>query len=236
MPRNMIMDLSSPADLAQTVHNRRVFDWRDGLVFAPLSAAGLLAIAYFLSDWMRLPAWHSYPAMMVLLTILIAVVLFNNQGRWFLLPMMKRPEPMPIRSAWRVGVVTTFVGGAESLDMLEETVAALRAMEYPHETWVLDESDDPDVTALCRRLGAQHFSRKSLRHYHAERGVFQSHSKHGNYNAWLYDIGFERYDIISAFDPDHIPARTFLTEVLGYFHDPRIGYVQAAQAYYNQQA
>jgi cellulose synthase (UDP-forming) len=33
-----------------------------------------------------------------------------------------------------------------------------------------------------------------------------------------------------------VPERSFLSEVLGYFSDPRVGYVQAAQAYYNQEA
>ena len=37
-------------------------------------------------------------------------------------------------------------------------------------------------------------------------------------------------------DPDHVPAPTFLFQMLGYFDDLRIGYVQAAQAYYNQAA
>jgi len=33
-----------------------------------------------------------------------------------------------------------------------------------------------------------------------------------------------------------VPEPTFLHEVLGYFDDPRVGYVQAAQAYYNRRA
>jgi cellulose synthase (UDP-forming) len=49
-------------------------------------------------------------------------------------------------------------------------------------------------------------------------------------------IGFQRYDIVVAFDPDHVPVPTFLTAVLGYFADPEVGYVQTAQAYYNQRA
>ena len=39
-----------------------------------------------------------------------------------------------------------------------------------------------------------------------------------------------------AFDPDHRPAPSYISETLGYFRDPTIGYVQAAQAYYNQGA
>ncbi len=120
--------------------------------------------------------------------------------------------------------------------MLEETVRALVALDYPHDTWVLDEGDDDQVKALCLRLGAHHFSRKNLPHYQQETGLFQSYSKHGNYNAWLHEIGFNRYEIITAFDPDHVPNSAFLSSVLGYFEDPKIGYVQVAQVYYNQKA
>jgi cellulose synthase (UDP-forming) len=73
-----------------------------------------------------------------------------------------------------------------------------------------------------------------MERYQAESGVFSSRSKHGNYNAWLHDVGFDRYDIITSFDPDHVPHSDFLLRVLGYFEDERVGYVQAAQAYYNQ--
>jgi cellulose synthase (UDP-forming) len=132
--------------------------------------------------------------------------------------------------------VTAFVPGAEPLDMLEDTLKALVALDYPHDTWVLDEGDDERVKALCVALGACHFSRKNFPRYQTESGVFQTHSKHGNYNAWLQEIGFNRYEIITAFDVDHVPIPAFLSSVLGYFEDPKIGYVQVAQAYYNQQA
>jgi cellulose synthase/poly-beta-1,6-N-acetylglucosamine synthase-like glycosyltransferase len=109
-------------------------------------------------------------------------------------------------------------------------------MEYPHETWVLDEGDDPRVRALCARLGARHFSRQGMARYQAPYGAFAARTKHGNYNAWLDAVGFERYEIVVGFDPDHVPERHFLTRVLGYFDDPAVGYVQAAQSYYNQSA
>ena len=80
----------------------------------------------------------------------------------------------------------------------------LVALDYPHETWVLDEGDNDRVKSLCQRVGASHFSRKNLKQYQTESDVFQSHSKHGNYNAWLYEIAFKQYDVITAFDPDQI--------------------------------
>jgi cellulose synthase (UDP-forming) len=160
----------------------------------------------------------------------------SQQFRWWLLLWMRRPLPTPARSGWRVAVATTFVPGAESLDMLAETLQALAALDYPHDTWVLDEGDAADVKALCARLGVRHFSRRALPVYQSAQGRFQARSKHGNYNAWLAEHGFAHYDLLMNIDPDHVPTPTFLSEGLGYFDDPRIGYVQVAQAYYNQGA
>jgi cellulose synthase/poly-beta-1,6-N-acetylglucosamine synthase-like glycosyltransferase len=149
---------------------------------------------------------------------------------------MKRPRTIVPRVGLKVAVVTTIVPEAESHEMLEQTVRALVALDYPHDTWVLDEGDQEEIKALCRRTGAFHFSRKRMPHYQTDGGTFQARSKHGNYNAWLYEIGFDRYEIITAFDPDHVPIPSFLARVLGYFEDATIGYVQTAQAYYNQRA
>jgi cellulose synthase (UDP-forming) len=219
-----------------TVMTESVFKWWDYPIFAVLTVAVLASVAYFLVYWFSRRDWMYYPLLFAIMTGGFLLYLFLYLMRWLCLPFMRRPCPMIPRSGWSVGVATTFVPGAESIEMLEETVRALVAMDYPHETWVLDEGDDDQVKELCCRLGAHHFSRKNLSQYHAASGTFESRSKHGNYNAWLYEIGFERYEIIAAFDPDHVPNPDFLMHVLGYFDDPEIGYVQAAQIYYNQKA
>jgi cellulose synthase/poly-beta-1,6-N-acetylglucosamine synthase-like glycosyltransferase len=218
------------------VETERVFLGWDYLVFALLTCLSLAAIVHFFSYLLFLDGWLTYPLTFSVVTLLVAAVLASAQLRWLMLPLMTRPRPMPASSRWKVGVATTFVPAAEPLEMLEETVQALVAMETPHDTWVLDEGDDPRVKAMCQRLGARHFSRKGVPEYQSESGAFQSRTKHGNYNAWLREIGFDRYEIVAAFDPDHVPERAFLTRVLGYFADRKIGYVQAAQAYYNQEA
>ena len=41
--------------------------------------------------------------------------------------------------------------------MLEGTVKALIGLDYPHDTWVLDEGDDEKVKALCLKIGSQPF-------------------------------------------------------------------------------
>src|SRR5216684_3285993 len=219
-----------------TVMTDPIFKGWDYPIFTALTVAILATLAYFLVYWFSRRDWMYFPLPFAIMTGGFLLYLFLYLMRWLCLPFMRRPRPMIPRSGWKVGVATTFVPGAESIEMLEETVRGLVAMDYPHETWVLDEGDDDQVEELCRRLGAYHFSRKNLSQYHAASGMFESCSKHGNYNAWLYEIGFDRYEIIAAFDPDHVPNPDFLMHVLGYFDDPEIGYVQAAQVYYNQKA
>lgn len=218
------------------VQAKRVFRRRDYAVFTLLSLVSLLATGYFTLRWLSQRSWIEHPFSFAIAMFMFIVVIGNYFGRWFLLPYMRRPGHMRVRPGLRVAVVTTVIPAAEPLEMLEGTLRALVGLDYPHDTWVLDEEGDDQVKALCDKLGVHHFTRIRMPHYQTEAGTFQSNSKHGNYNAWLHEVGFDRYDIITAFDPDHVPVASFLTQVLGYFDDPRVGYVQAAQAYYNQKA
>jgi cellulose synthase/poly-beta-1,6-N-acetylglucosamine synthase-like glycosyltransferase len=214
----------------------RVLRWWDYACFALLTALTWAVLGWFSVAWVNQADWQVHPVLLGSVTLLLVYTVACQQFRWFLLLLMRRPKPKPPRAGWRVGVATTIVPSGEPLEMLEETLRNLVAMDYPHDTWVLDEGDDIRVKALCMRLGARHFSRKPLPQYHTDQGRFRARSKHGNYNAWLAEHGWAQYDLIVNVDPDHVPVATFLHEVLGYFDNPQIGYVQAAQAYYNQGA
>jgi cellulose synthase (UDP-forming) len=221
--------------MAHIVSTEKVFKTIDYVLFTLLTLVGFGAIFCFMISWFSFTDYLYSPIIFAIMTVMLMVVLMSEQCRWFILPYMRRPKPRPVKASWKVAAVTTFVPGVEPLEMLEETVQALMALDYPHDTWVLDEGDDHHVKALCSTLGAQYFSRKTLPCYNTAHGTFRSHSKHGNYNAWLAAVGFDTYDIVAAFDPDHVPEPTFLSHVLGYFGDSQVGYVQVAQAYYNQQ-
>jgi cellulose synthase (UDP-forming) len=226
----------SAAGGGRSVANERVFRRWDYPLFAVLTALNLGALLVVFAFWFSPSSWEHNPALFVLITIPFLFALAMFESRWILLPLMRRPRHMPASSEWKVGVATTFVPGAEPIEMLERTLQGLVTMDYPHDTWVLDEGDDDDVKALCARHGAQYYSRKGKSEYETASGRYQARTKHGNYNAWLSEIGFDRYELVVAFDPDHVPKRNFLLRVLGYFDDPEIGYVQAAQVYYNQPA
>ncbi len=227
--------LSLPDATPDAVQRERRFSSVDWFLFALLSIAGLVAIGNFTLAWMG-AGWGSHPMLTMILAGLALMLVVNQQGRWALLLPMRRPLRMvPIPGA-RVAVVTTFVPGAESHEMLVATLRAMVSIDYPHDTWLLDEGSEPETIALCESLGVRHFSRRGRPEYQQETGPFRSGTKHGNYNAWLREVGFASYDFLAAFDPDHMPLPTYLDETLGYFRDPNIGYVQAAQAFYNQHA
>jgi cellulose synthase (UDP-forming) len=218
------------------VRDERVFSRRQTVVYAALTVVNVGVMTWLLAYWFRPGQWSPQTPSYVVTTVLLLFPLVLFELRWIALPTMRRPVHMDPSPAWKVGVATTFVPDGEDIAMLERTVRGLVAMDYPHDTWVLDEGDDSDVRALCARLGALHFTRKGVERYQQRSGRFGANTKHGNYNAWLDAVGYERYDIVTAFDPDHVPTRRFLTRVLGYFDDPSVGYVQAPQFYYNQRA
>jgi len=220
----------------ETVVSERVFRWWDYPLFLALTGLNLWAVVYFAAYWVSLRGWAVYPVEFAFLASVLVVLLTNIEGRWFLLLFMRKPRPMSPASGLKVAVVTTVVPHAESLEMLEETLKALVALDYPHDTWLLDEGDEDRVRELCRRIGVRHFSRRNRPEYQTAVGRFLRQSKHGNYNAWLDQVGFNHYDILTTFDPDHVPQPPFLRNVLGYFRDPCVGYVQLPQAYYNQKA
>jgi hypothetical protein len=221
-------DTRAPATVVST---RRVFGALDWLLYGVLAAVNVAAVVWLLRG--ALPHLDLASAA-VILPSLAAVIGF--EVRWLSLPLMRAPVPVPPVTGLRVAVVTTFVPAAEPLQMLRRSLEAMVAMDVAHDTWVLDEGDDEEVRALCADVGARHFTRRWRREYQQPSGRFEARTKHGNYNAWLDHVGFDEYDVVVAFDPDHLPLPAFLSRTLGYLEDPGVAFVQVAQTYYNQSA
>jgi cellulose synthase (UDP-forming) len=112
--------------------------------------------------------------------------------------------------------VTTY---DEDLEVLGSTIAAVVAMQYPHETYVLDDGQRESVRALSDELGVHYLTRDD------NRGA-----KAGNINAALPCTSGE---FIAFFDADHAPFEHFLSDLLGYFDDRRVAVAQTPQSYYN---
>jgi len=218
------------------VRDEAVMTRRERVLFRVLTMVAALMITTFGVVWTRAALAGPLPGVSLALVLLVLLALTVWGIRWGVLPRMRRPVPMPARTDLRVAAVTTFVPGHEPIEMLELTLRALVAMEEAHDTWLLDEGDDPAVKALCAQLGVRHFSRRGIARLNTPEGRYRDRSKHGNYNAWLECVGYDRYDVLAAFDTDHVPEPGYLTQTLGYFADPAVAFAQPAQVYYNQSA
>ncbi|OYW38874.1 MAG: hypothetical protein B7Z35_05985 [Hydrogenophilales bacterium 12-61-10] len=107
----------------------------------------------------------------------------------------------------------------EDVDLVRRTAMAAQAMDYPHETWILDDGNREAMRNLAQSLGLRYLARTD-----------NAHAKAGNLN---HALAHSTADLIATFDADHAPRRDFLTKTLGYFADPLVAFVQTPQDFYN---
>lgn len=107
----------------------------------------------------------------------------------------------------------------ESIDILTRTIFSCVDMNYPHNTYVLDDGNRSEIKDLTEKLGAKYITRNDNKN--AKAGNFNNALKHTN------------GDFIASFDADFVPQKDFLEKLLGYFNDPKVALVQSPQYYYN---
>jgi cellulose synthase (UDP-forming) len=160
-----------------------------------------------------------YTPLYWLLTAALVFKLMRMLHEWIHYAGISVPERPRLTRLWKVDMLTTFCPG-EPYEMILNTLKAMKAITYPHTTYLCDEADDPYLKEQCRRLGVIHVTRKE-----------KINAKAGNINNALKMATGE---ICVVLDPDHVPTPNFIDRVLPYFENPEIGFVQVVQAYGNQ--
>ena len=180
-------------------------------------AALALSVGYL---WWRITCtlgaglWLSVPVWLLELHATGSLALFV----FSLWDLDRAPVPPPVEdTALKVAVLIATYN--EPLEVLLPTVAAAVAIAPHHETWVLDDGDRDWVETLASDLGARYLRRTE-----------HSGAKAGNIN---HALGVIDADVVAVLDADHVVTPGFLTNTLGYFHDPRIAVVQTPQDFYN---
>jgi cellulose synthase/poly-beta-1,6-N-acetylglucosamine synthase-like glycosyltransferase len=105
--------------------------------------------------------------------------------------------------------------------MIEKTLRAACAMDRAHTTWLLADCEDAQLANLAETVGAGYLTRPD-----------RINAKAGNLNAALKRTTGE---IVVIFDVDHVPAVDFLECALGFFSDPKMGFVQVMLTFANIQ-
>lgn len=192
--------------------------WR--IVLGILLFLGLQSVVWFGVWWFR--AEHvSNAFLFALLSAAVWYGVFRILVGWYNVFHIEQPPSKSAPEGLRVAVFTTSSPG-EPYEMFVRTLAALRDLTYPHTTYLLDDTRDPRFGELAREMGAVHLELIGI-----------PGAKAGKINAALARTD---EDFILVLDPDHIPFPEFFDPVLGHFDNSRVGFVQVAQAYYNQPA
>jgi cellulose synthase (UDP-forming) len=137
----------------------------------------------------------------------------------------RRPDPPPAPYGRSVDVfIATY---NEPLDIVLTTAVAARDITYPHRTWILDDGDRPEFAEAARRIGVGYIRRGS------DWEGRPRFAKAGNVNNALFETSGE---FIAVLDADQVPLPRFLDQVLGYFDDPEVAFVQTPQEFWNAPA
>ncbi len=130
-------------------------------------------------------------------------------------------QPAPITNYPTVDIMVTIVD--EPLSLLRQTLVGCLSQEYPKDRFkvhVLDDGHRLEAKKLATALGCEYLSRPDR----------PRHAKAGNLN---HALRLTDGDLIAVFDVDHVPARTFLKETVGFFEDPKVAIVQTPHHFYN---
>lgn len=197
-----------------------LFDMREAIIALSL----LMSARYLL--WRATDTLNTAtPLAATLSTLLLAaevygfvtVCLFYLQARR---PVPVPPRELPERELPSVDVFVTIFN--EPLEVLARTLVGCAALDYPRDrlnVWVLDDGAREEVRGLAERHRARYLARTDRRH-----------AKAGNVN---FGLSRTRGELVLVLDCDHIPVRSILRETVGYFSDPKVGFVQMPHHFYN---
>ncbi|WP_296601492.1 glycosyltransferase family 2 protein [Nocardioides sp.] len=182
----------------------------------------ILGINYVVWRWLFSVNWDAWwiavPLVLAETYSLVDSLLFGL-AMWRL---KERGEPPPAPPGLTVDVLIATYN--EPIELVMNTARAALAIDYPHQTWVLDDGNRADLRAAAEAEGIGWITRSS------EWADRPRHAKAGNLNnALLVTEG----EFLLILDADQVPSPTILDRTLGYFDDPQMALVQTPQWFVN---
>lgn len=163
--------------------------------------------------------WEA-PVLAVIFYFLEWVGLLMGWGMIYSSWWHRQRSSLPITRHYTVDVLLPVY--TEPVEMIELTVIGAKSIDYPHETYLLDDGHRKELRQLAARHGIHYLSREG------NQGM-----KAGNLN---FGLQHSKGEIVAVFDADHVAQRESLEKMLGFFKDEKVGMVQAPQTYFNEDA
>jgi cellulose synthase (UDP-forming) len=182
----------------------------------------ILALIYFLCFVFLFPIGN-----VPLFILLVASGVFHLwQVFAFIHTVWPRTTTRPFDASFHRSVAVYITVCGEPADIIEETVKAALRMEYPSfDVYILNDGKVAnrdnwrEAEKIAKRHGITCITRTQ-----------PGGAKAGNINHALTKTT-EEYVVV--FDADHVPKPTFLQEMMGYFVDSKVAFVQSPQFYKN---
>jgi len=181
------------------------------------------------------PLFMSIPLFVALTFVTMHRPFIETYGWVVLRKVQPITDPPPPQLGLRAALITTYVPKNESFAMVKRTLRAMLAADYIHDTWLLDEGASAAARTWCEKHGVLYFTRCDVAKWNTDGSTFAKKTKGGNHNAW-YDFVGHTYQFVAQFDSDFLVRRDVLTGTLGYFRNPRVGWVGTPQIYGNMES
>jgi hypothetical protein len=182
-----------------------------------LAAFGILTLLFYFEWWFEAGGIFN-PWLAIAFVFGILCALPQLVGTWYLY-LKVRPLRVPTLPVNKLSVDVFVTACKEPLPLVRKALEAACAMRGRHKTWLLDDGSDPRLASLTRQVGAGYLIREGCRY-----------AKAGNLNAALARTSGQ---VIAIFDVDHVPEASFLERTLGFFSDPKVGFVQVMLTFRN---
>jgi cellulose synthase (UDP-forming) len=193
-----------------------------GLIRVLVVLTAVLGINYVVWRWLfsvHWSAWWIAVPLVVAETYSLVDSLLFGLTMWRV--KRREPPPPPPGGATVDVFITTY---NEPLDLVKRTALAAKAIRHPHETWLLDDGNRPELGAWAEANGIGWIRRS------ADWVDRPRHAKAGNINNALMSTEGE---FLLILDADQIPKPEILDHTLGYFRDERMALVQTPQVFVN---
>ncbi|MBN9102198.1 MAG: glycosyltransferase [Pseudonocardia sp.] len=200
---------------------------RDRMAVAVLSVGWLVSLVVFWTWWLQpdhRTTWVGLAinsAVLVYLTCLPAYFLLTANR-------LRRVDPTVAVPAVRTAFVVT-KAPSEPWTLARQTLRAMLAQRFPHpyDVWLCDEDPSAETARWCHDHGVRLSTRRGVAAYHRPTWPRRTRCKEGNLAHFYDHWGYRDYDVVAQLDCDHVPAPTYLAEMVRPFADPAVGYVAA---------
>lgn len=192
-----------------------------------MSGLWLGCLVIFWAWWLSPVHWEGLAGLVVNSVVLAYVSGFPV---FFVISVnrLRKVNPAIAIPLMRVAFVVTHAP-SEPWPVARTTLEAMLAQDYPlpFDVWLCSERPTDVIVGWCVANNVGLSTRVGEPSYHRLDWPRRTKCKEGNL-AYFYDRwGYRYYDVVAQLDCDHVPAPTYLAEIIRPFSDPAIGYVAA---------